>query len=221
MAAYVRVTGTTQTTISVILSGMDTSYSGNTRTIEWYINDNYKYGTTLPNRASEGGAYTFTGLRPGYQYHIEAVVDASGWAEPSTFSVWEYTDEEVISVDPWDWSSSNGSASASQTQRAYDALFDHGNVSDFSYLVWNDLCDKVMEVLDAIGDSWDSSYASFSSTKMTSSNKTLTARRFNSLKTNIDNYENVAIDTVYTGDTVYGWYFTTTVNALNRWINGL
>ena len=83
------------------------------------------------------------------------------------------------------------------------------------------MCDKVMEVLDAIGDSWNNHYASYNSTRMTSSNKTLTAARFNSLRYQIGSHESTEINEVSAGDTVYGWYFTTLANKLNSWINSI
>lgn len=83
------------------------------------------------------------------------------------------------------------------------------------------MCDKVKEVLDAIGASWDSQYASYSSTRMSSSDKALTARRFNSLRYNIGSYYPTGINEVSRGDTVYGWYFITITNSLNMWISSL
>lgn len=86
------------------------------------------------------------------------------------------------------------------------------------------MCDKVKEVLDATGGSWDSTYASLSATKMTSSSKTLTAKRFNSLRYNIQKNVYVNASTVpaaTTGDIVYGSYFTYLMNRVNVWINSL
>lgn len=218
--AYIQITSTTESTISARMTGLDTSWNEGTRTVYWYIDGVMDGTSTLPNGVSSGGSYTFRGLEPSTDYEIQAEVKAATGLD-IWFSETARTDDPEIQVDPWSWTSSNGSASSAQTQRAYDALFDHGYLSDFSYLVWNDLCDKVQEVLDATGDSWDSEYASYNATRMSSNNRQLTARRFNSLRFNIGSHESTGIQEVSKGDTVYGWYFTTLANSLNRWINNL
>lgn len=128
---------------------------------------------------------------------------------------------EKISVTKWGWSISNGNASASLTSNAYYALVNKTAVTNFSYLVWNDLVDKVKEILDATNDSWDSSYASYASTKMTSSNKTLTATKFNSLRYNIGSHYSTGISDKVSGEPVYGDYILTLATCINGWIDGL
>lgn len=126
------------------------------------------------------------------------------------------------SVSKWDWNIANGDeATASQTKAAYNAVTGKGKVSDFSYLVWNDLVDKVYEVKQAAGKNWDNTYATYSATKMSYSNKTLTATRFNSIRHNIGIHVSTGISEVKTGDTVYGSYFITLANCLNTWINSV
>ena len=136
-----------------------------------------------------------------------------------TFSTTASTDKPEVQVSKWSWNSSNGSASASETQRAYNALFDNGKLSDFSYKVWNDLCDKVYEVIEAAGVNWHTNYGSFSSTKMSASNRELTAAKFNALRYNIGSRVSTGIQEVNKGDIVYGWYFTTLARCLNEWID--
>lgn len=219
--AYIDILSTSETSIRVQMADLDTTWEQGTRTVYWYIDGVMDGTSTLRDGVSSGGAYTFYGLDSGTEYRIQAEIKHAASGLDVWFTEYATTDSPQVYVEPWDWNSSNGSASASQTRRAYDALFDNGNVSDFSYLVWNDLCDKVMEALDAIGDTWDSRYASYNSTRMTSSNKTLTATKFNSLRYQIGSHESTGINDVSPGDIVYGWYFTTIVNALNRWINSL
>lgn len=132
-----------------------------------------------------------------------------------------YVTPPPLEIDEWDWSISNGSATAAQTQKAYTAITSRGAVSDFSYLVWNDLVNKVNDVKAEVGVSWNTKYLSLSNTLMTSSSKTLTADRFNSLRYNIGIHESTELYDVYTGDEVYGWYFTTLTDALNTWIADL
>lgn len=122
-------------------------------------------------------------------------------------------------VKKWSWNSSNGAASSQQTKSAYAAISNQGETSKFSYLVWNDMADKVYETLSAKNLRWNSRFASYENTRMSSSDKTLTAARFNSLRYNIGLHYSTGINTVNKGDTIYGWYFTTLTNCLNNWID--
>ena len=94
-------------------------------------------------------------------------------------------------------------------------------MSDFSYVVWNDMVSKVNNVLSASSGSWNSKYATYSETLINASDKTLTATKFNSLRYNIGLRSSTGISEVSPGDTVYGSYFITMANAINSWINSL
>ena len=122
-------------------------------------------------------------------------------------------------IDKWSWTSSNGNSSSSETRNAYSAVCNNGKVSNFSYLVWNDMVDKVREVLEAKNLTWNDRFASYSATKMSYGSRVLTATRFNSLRYNIGLHYSTGISNVYTGDTVYGWYFTTLTYCINEWID--
>lgn len=134
-------------------------------------------------------------------------------------------------VDKWSWSSSNGSASATQTSNAYNAVTNKKATTNFSHLVWNDMVDKVNEVIKAYssGKTWDSTYASYANTKMSSTPYYLTAVKFNSLRNNIEivgnTYLNIGYKTgigkVETGDYVKGSYFTTLADYINDCIDNL
>lgn len=126
---------------------------------------------------------------------------------------------QTPSVTPWSWTSSNGSASTALTANAHTAVTSGGYLSDFSYLVWNDLCDKVNATAIAAGDAWIVNWGSLSATKMSSSNKNMTAVRFNALKNNIGARESTGIQDVVAGQTIYGSYFTTLTTKLNAWIS--
>ena len=160
---------------------------------------------------------TKTGLKPGTRYSvsIEAEDLVTGWS--NSWSDRVTTDKILVSA--WSWSSSNGTASASQTKAAYTALTNNGSTSDFSYLVWNDMCSKVIEIENAAGLTWSTKYASYADTKMSSSDKVLTATRFNSLRYNIGRSYSTGINEVASGDTVYAWYFTTLARCMNEWID--
>lgn len=167
-------------------------------------------------------SYTVTGLSPGMDYVINVgyAVDTSASSVDGWCGSLEFTTDR-LSIEPWAWTDSNGSATAAQTKDAYSSVTGKKQTSGFSYLVWNDLIDKVKEVLDATENSWSNQYLSYSSTRMTSSDRTLTAARFNSLRFNIGSYAATGIGDVSRGDTVYGYYFTTLTSSLNQWINSL
>lgn len=132
-------------------------------------------------------------------------------------------DEAPVLPDKWSWTSANtgGNASRTQTRNAYTAVTSQGKLTSFSYLVWNDMCEKVKEVLDAFGYSWysNSSYSTFAKTKMTSSDREMTAKRFNSLRFNIGSHYSTGITDRSQGDIIYGSYFTTLMTCVNKWID--
>lgn len=106
-------------------------------------------------------------------------------------------------------------------KKAYTAITSNGYVSDFSYKVWNDMVDKTKEALDACGENWDSKYATYANTKISSSNKVLTATKFNSLRFNIGSHEATGIADKSKDEYVYGEYFTILTDKLNTWINSI
>ncbi len=188
-------------------------YSGN----QEEVHDSY----VADGRYISSDSYTVTGLSASTHYVVNVgyadTADASGvtWIGTSDFTT------QSISIVPWDWLASNGTATALQTQAAYAAITRHGATSNFSYQVWNDMCDKVMSVYSLTGGNWSERYTSYEGTKMTAANKTLTAVRFNSLKKQIDDHVPTGIGVVDSGDTVYGSYFTTLMSALNQWIDNV
>lgn len=133
--------------------------------------------------------------------------------------IYTYTVTPVI--DKFYWNQSNGSASAQATQTAYSAVSNNDDVDDFSHLVWNDIVDKVKEVLDESGFYWDTAYATYENTKMSAVDKTLTAARFNSARYNVGTHHATGIEEKYSGETVYGSYILTLVSKLNEWIDTL
>ena len=89
-----------------------------------------------------------------------------------------------MAITPWSWTTSNGTASAAQTRAAYDALTSNKNTSEFHRFVWNDLVNKVNEVLLSFNLSWVNSYLSLANTLMNMPYEDLTAARFNALRYN-------------------------------------
>lgn len=211
----------TTDSISARLVGINTDYPNNKVRVTFYVAGSQVSSFTFIGVPSSGTTkwMTKTGLKPGTRYSvsIEAEDLVTGWS--NSWSDRVTTDKILVSA--WSWSSSNGTASASQTKAAYTALTNNGSTSDFSYLVWNDMCSKVIEIENAAGLTWSTKYASYADTKMSSSDKVLTATRFNSLRYNIGRSYSTDIKEVSSGDTVYAWYFTTLARCMNSWIDQL
>lgn len=209
----------TTDSISARLVGVNTDYPRNRVRLTLYVAGSQVSSFTFTGVPSSGTTkwMTKTGLKPGTRYSvsIEAEDLVTGWS--NSWSDRVTTDKILVSA--WRWSSSNGTASASQTKAAYTALTNNGSTSDFSYLVWNDMCSKVIEIENAAGLTWSTKYASYADTKMSSSDKVLTATRFNSLRYNIGRSYSTGINEVASGDTVYAWYFTTLARCMNEWID--
>lgn len=209
----------TTDSISARLVGINTDYPNNKVRVTFYVAGSQVSSFTFAGVPSSGTTkwMTKTGLKPGTRYSvsIEAEDLVTGWS--NSWSDRVTTDKILVSA--WSWSSSNGTASASRTKAAYNALINNGSTSDFSYLVWNDMCSKVIEIENAAGLTWSTKYASYADTKMSSSDKVLTATRFNSLRYNIGRSYSTGINEVASGDTVYAWYFTTLARCMNEWID--
>lgn len=174
-----------------------------------------------PTAYSTRTSYTVTGLTPETSYYAYLSWSTSTTGEGNYDYVIVDTTAEPTSVDYWDWDRSNGSATATLTSTAYDAVRYGGAVSAFSYLVWNDLVDKAKEILDASGDTWNSRYTTYSGARMSSTSRILTADKFNSLRYNIGLRVSTGISEQSPGDPVLGSYFLTLADCLNKWIDQL
>lgn len=178
----------------------------------------------------EGGyvaqdSYTVTGLSPGTSYAVNVFYATTRYNPLDGTAIGaQYFTTGGSSLALWDWDASNGSATATQTRRAYTAITSHGSLSDFSYKVWNDLCSKVNDAITAKGYSWSSSsgYLTYNATLMTTDDKELTATRFNTLRYQIGRFiSTTGITDRSRGDTVYGWYFVDLADYLNDLINSI
>lgn len=192
-----------------------------TCTKEVYYNNTYQYSENEGN-LTPGYGFTPSAHMPSYdytnyqlvsiKYGSTDVTSGSITCPSSNFTLRYYFS---ASLEKWSWYASNGSATAAQTRQAYQAITSQGNLSDFSYLVWNDLCEKVKEVRQFCTMSWNNAYATFAETKMSSWDKEMTAARCNSLRYNV----NEALSLVSRGDTIYGYYFTEIADSINAWID--
>ena len=70
-----------------------------------------------------------------------------------------------MAITPWSWNASNGQASAAHTRAAYNALITKSNTTNFSRYVWNDLVNKIYEVVRALSRNWNTQYASLGATR--------------------------------------------------------
>ena len=158
---------------------------------------------------------TIAGLSPDTSYYAVAYSTTIGTG--CRMGYVQFRTPEEAKPDKWFWTSAEQNVFTS-----------HGATTSISYSRWNDLVDKVHECVQAAGGSWNSSYASISNTKMTSSDKTLTATRYNSLVYNIRQfYTSGYAGTGYngfpvsTGEIVYGSYFIYLGYAINQWIDAM
>lgn len=174
---------------------------------------------------------TYSGLAPGTTYIVYMSYSRSTTGE-GNYDSDSITTDKVSGVTPWSWNASNGTASAVQTRTAYNAVSNYGPISDFSYLVWNDMVAKVAEMRNRANQKpvWNTKYLTQASTSMsnTESGRTMTAARYNSLRYNIGLYygfnevpsgELIDLDSVtkekVPGDPVIGSNFIDLMTGLN------
>lgn len=211
----------TTDSISARLVGINTDYPNNKKRVTFYVAGSQVSSFTFTEVPSSGTTkwMTKTGLKPGTRYSVSIEVEdlVTGWS--NSWSTRVTTDKIVVAA--WNWNASNGDASAALTKAAKYAVDHKGSLSDFSYKVWNDMCKKVLDIENAAGLQWNPKYAEYLDTKMSSTDKVLTADRFNSLRYNIGRSYSTGIDEVKSGWPVLGSYFVTLTDCMNAWINEL
>lgn len=186
-------TGDTTARFSARFSGGQASFSGY-RYVRLYIDgvDTYEIRSSSKGGASSRFSKTIRGLEPDTEYFWAARLGYENGSDITWLDITDdgyfTTEKSRVEVDPWDWFSSNGSATATQTSNAYSAVQSKGKLSNFSYRVWNDLVEKVNELVETSDGIWNSRYASLPETKMSSSSRTMTATRFNSLRYNMGRF---------------------------------
>ena len=229
--ANIVVSNVASTSITLYVNELDTTYNRADRYIEWRIYPSTTVVATsyLGANVSSGGTTTITGLSPNTTYQISAELF---WTDGSTG---DYLSKIIIS-DPiktsvtkpseFSWFKSNGTATAEQTQKAYTAVTTKGKTTDFSYKVWNDIVDKVNEIHVYSNIEWFDNFNTLENTKMTSTDKEITANRYNSLLFNIWNYGITFVASFSTiqrkqGDEILGSYYIEIVNYINNLIGFL
>ena len=217
------------------MSGLDENYSRGDRYVEWYLYPaaTAKGTSTIDAYSTTSESFSFGGLKEGTSYQIYGIVywtDGEG-KHYKTTDLFDVTTSKPTPPPPssgiskFSWFKSNGSATADETQKAYNAVTNKGYISDFSYKVWNDMVDKLVEINDYQGWEWLNYVCSLEETKMTSTDKKMTAKRYNSFLYNIKfsggtttNYSDLKRTP---GDDILGSYFTDIVNYLNHIIDNL
>ena len=84
------------------------------------------------------------------------------------------------SFEAWDWTKDD------DTIKAYYAISNKGYTSEFKASVWNALCTKLNQALNAMNLSWDNKYTTYSGALLSGYYPTLTAQIFNSVRHNIE-----------------------------------
>ena len=191
----------------------------------WYyrIGDEI-YDDSIPAQESTANPFSYSGTE-------DIVIRAAGIEDE-----WEEPDEPSVNIEKWDWSKSNGKATADDYDAVRSTFFVYVNpiiyceTTRFSHKVWNDMVDKVWELLEVTTKWWITDYTTYSGAKMESSPYELTADKFNSLRNNLDSvckYLNIpitGIGKVYSYSKNYPVlfsYFTTITNTINNCIDNL
>ena len=173
---------------------------------------------TMSANSDKTVTLTVTGLSADTQYEVIAflrttAMDPSPVAESQSLGVWT----KQLPVEPWTWTGSNGQATAAQTRNAYSILQGTREPNDFSHYVWNDLVDKVVEMRQAVGYSWTTDTGRFPSASgcKVSSGETMSALKYNALKTNVGSIRSTGIPDVSVGDEITGYMIVHITDVLN------
>ena len=205
-------------------TGGDSSFSGY-RYVDLVLNGSRAYNIRSNERGGSSSSFDeyISNLTPGTRYSWEAQLgydDGTGITWLDVYDSGSFTtDEPAIYVAHWSWTESNGSASNSQTARAYNVLMGNVTADQFAHEVWNDLVDKVVEVRNALGYSWDragGTYPSASGCKMSAGDR-LTADAYNGVRYNIGSVFSTGISDQSPGDPITGYKIYHLTEVIN-WI---
>ncbi len=180
-----------------------------------------------PTATAAAMPFIFSGLSPNTKYAVNVRTVAAGGALHGApwIGVQYFTTKSSTNVEDWDWTISNGSATAAQTQLAYTTFVSFGaNVLDYSafkrisYLVWNDIVNKTLEVITDRDGTWNTDYGTLAETRMTATDKEMTARRFNAIVWNLAQYKTPLVTRKAKGNDILGEYFTLLTDSINNTI---
>ena len=224
----------TTNSITIYLDGLDSDWKRGGRYVQYiivctspilYVNkEQYLDGgitSSLENTDASQRYVIIDGLNNGSKYTITAAVYADDTKTERIATLrTEITTLPGVVPNKWSWEFSNGSATDTETQNAKRAIDKTSGyyVRDFDYYVWNDLVNKLNEVVFYKGNDWDSTYLSAYETTMYGGDTFLTADRFNSVRKQLW-FLTSAVPYVNTKDEVIGEYFIALTNKINEWID--
>lgn len=210
MASY-SIVGYTDTTVTITVTGLVVGSS----TYRFIVRltddvDDRTVTTSFVTATSSTVTKTFGGLTPSTSYTANVNVDNS-WLGSTSFVT--NSEEKPIDVEPWDWFAS------SERTNFYNVMYGNlpANSEYLSHNVWNDLVDKVNELMaatEATTYGWNEVYATLSGTYV-SAGENLSAVKFNSLRNNLHFVRDTGISKVSAGDPILPSYFITITETIN------
>lgn len=242
--AEIKVTSRTATSFTMKVVNLDTSYTKDDRIYHIFISgggysnkDINEDGYSLDGGVTETPEHNIIGLTANTVYSIVVKFFSGSGALLSKLThdtkTLEDGEEPIppspsVIIEPWDWHSSNKTATAAQTEKAYQALINKGSLKDFSHKVWNDLCYKVREIMLWREDEYvtfaDSylfgmnllmNYTVRSGRDRYTTDKNMTASRYNDLLTGIRRSGITSISPVSVGDLITAAHFLDLVDDMN------
>lgn len=230
MAARIALNDRTTSRIEVYITDLDSNYTKNDRTVAWYIDGELDGYDSLDGGIESSEVWKFRGLNSGTEYTIEAIIFNESQSIYVELSRDISTKEEAVepepdpeepepeepdepkeeTIDNWYWGTSITSGTL---------------LSSISYTKWNSLIAKIEELLNTghygswLTKSSEGAVLSASQSRVSSSDKKLTADRFNSVRYNIGSHRGTGVGKVSQGDIVYASYFKGLETGINNWID--
>lgn len=219
-----------EVSITVYVKGLDSGYSRSDRYIEFYdARSDYLGKTTVDAYASVSDTVTLTDS----SWEADSNYIITGTAYYTDNGVWKSSPLSAVYLTAIAPSSGGGTdpdpdePTEKRISRWYWDTDIHAGlpVSEVRFTEWNSLIDKIKELLDTGHyDSWltkssEGAILSMKDSRIDSSNKTLTAAKFNSVRFNISSRFATGISKVSKGDPVLAEYFDTLERSINKWID--
>ena len=189
----------TENGFGVGLTGLSTTYAGG-RTCEWYVNNVYKGTTSVPDGVPSGGYINITGLNSGTTYSVRCDIYRTVTGAFMTTLTGSVSTKSPTRPNNWTW-----------TTLELNAFNNHGDVKTLTWQRWNQFINKIDEFRIYKGLSLVPSIA-----YMSSSDRVMTATRFNATKLAIGSMYSTGITDRVAGQQVLGSYFVTLSTALNN-----
>lgn len=216
--AEIKVTSRTATSFTMKVVNLDTSYTKDDRIYHIFISgggytdkDINEDGYSLDGGVTETPEHNIIGLTANTVYtivvkffssssgallskltHDTKTLEDEGQPEPPT---------PTLRIAPWDWHSSNKSATAAQTEKSYQALINKGRIDEFSYKVWNDLCYKAKEIAAEMEETWND-FTFIDNILMRPEDTYMRAYKYNSLIRGLKKCGHITMGTVTKDETI-------------------